>query len=85
MGDTEVKNRPLDYMGTSVKVKVTQSCPTPCDPMDCTVRGILQARILECEVVPVYRRSCQSGFPALQVDSFPAEPPRKPRWDDLRE
>ena len=28
-------------------VKVPQSCPTPCDPMDYTVHGILQARILE--------------------------------------
>ena len=28
-------------------VKVAQSCPTLCDPMDCTVHGILQARILE--------------------------------------
>ena len=31
----------------SVKVKVAQSCPTLCDPMDYTVHGILQARILE--------------------------------------
>ena len=35
-----------------VKVFVTQSCPTLCDPMDCSppgssVHGILQARILE--------------------------------------
>ena len=29
-----------------VKVKVAQSCPTPCDPRDFTVHGILQARIL---------------------------------------
>ena len=29
------------------KVKVTQSCPTLWDPMDYTVCGILQARILE--------------------------------------
>ena len=28
-------------------LKVTQSCPTLCDPMDCTVNGILQARISE--------------------------------------
>ena len=28
-------------------MKVTQSCPTLCDPMDYTVHGILQARILE--------------------------------------
>ena len=31
-----------------VKVKVAQSCLTFCDPMDYTVHGILQARILEC-------------------------------------
>ena len=30
-----------------VKVKVSQSCPTLCDPMSYTVHGILQARILE--------------------------------------
>ena len=30
-----------------VKVKVAQSCPTLCDPIDCIVPGILQARILE--------------------------------------
>ena len=30
-----------------VKVKVTQSCLTLCDPVDYTVHGILQARILE--------------------------------------
>ena len=29
------------------KVKVAQSCPTLCDPMDYTVHGILRARILE--------------------------------------
>ena len=29
------------------KVKVAQSCPTIRDPMDYTVHGILQARILE--------------------------------------
>ena len=28
-------------------MKVAQSCPTLCNPMDYTVRGILQARILE--------------------------------------
>ena len=30
-----------------IEVKVTQSCPILCDPMDYTVHGILQARILE--------------------------------------
>ena len=30
-----------------MEVKVTQSCLTLCDPMDYTVHGIPQARILE--------------------------------------
>ena len=30
-----------------LKVKVAQSHPTLCDPVDCIVHGILQARILE--------------------------------------
>ena len=35
------------YIRSSVLVKVSQSCPTLCNPMDHTVPGILQARILE--------------------------------------
>ena len=35
-----------------VKVKVAQSCLTLCHPMDCIVRGILQARILEWIAYP---------------------------------
>ena len=42
-----------------VKVKVTQSCRTLCDPMDYTVRGILQARILELVAFPFSRGSSQ--------------------------
>ena len=42
-----------------VKVKVVQSCLTLYDPMDYTVHGILQARILECVVVPFSRGSSQ--------------------------
>ena len=30
-----------------MKVKVAQSCPTICNPVDYTIHGILQARILE--------------------------------------
>ena len=41
------------------KVEVTQSCPTLCDPMDYTVHGILQARILEWVVLPFSRGSSQ--------------------------
>ena len=34
------------------EVKVSQSCPTLCDPMDYTVHRILQARILEWVAFP---------------------------------
>ena len=44
----------------NVNVKVTQLCPTLCDPMDCMVPGILQARILEWVAVPLSRGSSQS-------------------------
>ena len=42
-----------------VKVKVAQSCPTLCNPMDYTVHGILQARILEWAAFPFSRGSSQ--------------------------
>ena len=32
-----------------------QSCPTPCDPMDSSIHGILQARILERVAMPSSR------------------------------
>ena len=38
-----------------VKVKVTQLCLTLCDPVDYTVHGILQARILEWVAYPFSR------------------------------
>ena len=53
-----------------MKVKVAQSCLTLCDPMDYTVRGILQARILEWVAFPFSRGSSQPGSPALWVDSL---------------
>ena len=42
---TEVLFIPLLFI--IVKVKVAQLYPTLCNPMDYTVHGILQARILE--------------------------------------
>ena len=42
-----------------LKVKVTQACLTLCDPMDYTVHGILQARILEWVAVPFSKGSSQ--------------------------
>ena len=40
-------------------LKVAQSCPTLCDPMDYTVRGILQARILKWVAILFSRGSSQ--------------------------
>ena len=44
---------------TSCEVKVAQSCLTLCDPMDYSVHGILQARILEWVATPSSRGSSQ--------------------------
>ena len=41
----------------NVKVKVAQSFLTLCHPMDCTIHGILQARILEWVAFPFSRGS----------------------------
>ena len=42
-----------------LKVKVAQPCLSLCDPMDYTVHGILQARILEWVAFPFSRGSSQ--------------------------
>ena len=62
-------------------MKVGQSCPTLCDPMNYTVHVILQARILECVPSPGYLPSpgIEHRSPTLQVDSLPAEPQEKPK------
>ena len=41
------------------EVKVTQSCPTLCDPLGYTAHGILQARTLEWVAFPFSRGSSQ--------------------------
>ena len=46
-------------------VKVTQLHPTLCDPMDYTAHGILQARILEWEIIPFSRGTSQPRDQAL--------------------
>ena len=48
-------NWTIDSTWVSKWVKVTQTCPTLCDPMDYTLRGILQARILDSVAVPLSR------------------------------
>ena len=60
------------------KVKVVQLCLTLCHPMDCTVHGISQARILQWVAFPFSRESPQPRSPTLQADSLPAEPQGKP-------
>ena len=66
---------------------VAQSCPTLCDPMDCSplcssVHGILQAIILNG--LPLASPwdhpdpRIEPGSPALQAASLPSEPPGKP-------
>ena len=65
------------------KVKVTHLCPTVCDPMDCILHGILQARILEWVACPLSRGSSQPSnrtqVSCIQADSLPAEPQGKPK------
>ena len=41
------------------EVKVSQSCPTLCNPMDYTIHRILKARILEWVAFPFSRGSSQ--------------------------
>ena len=50
-------------------VEVAQSCLTLCDPMDYTVHGILQARILEWVTFPFSRGSSQPRD-GIQVSSI---------------
>ena len=64
---------------------VTQSCLTLCDPMDCSppgssVRGILQARILEWVAISgdLPDPGVEHGSPAFQTDSLLSEPLVKP-------
>ena len=68
----------------SLESEVAQSCPTLCDPMDCSlpgssVHGIFQARVLEWAAISFSRGSSQPRieprFPALQADTLLSEPP----------
>ena len=92
-GDMESREGSLVWL--EMKVLVTQSCLTLCDPTDCSLPGspvhtILQARILECVATSFSRGSSFSRikpvFPILQADSWPSEPPGKPnlRWEGAK-
>ena len=56
-------------MNLSMKVKVTQSCLTLCDPMDFTVHGSLQARILEWVAFPLSRDLPNPGVKPMSLTS----------------
>ena len=43
-----------------LKEKVTHYCPTLCDPINYTVHGILQARILEWVAFPFIKQHLSS-------------------------
>ena len=70
-----------------MKVLVTHSCLSLCDPMDSSppcssVSGILQARILDWVPFPslgdLPDPGIEPGCPELQADSLPSELPGKP-------
>ena len=63
LSDLSLNNK-LESESESVKVQVTQSSLTLCDPMDFTVHGILQARILEWVAFP-FSRVLGAGREAL--------------------
>ena len=70
-------------MNLPSEVKVAQSCPTLCGPMDYIVYGILKARVLEWYPFPspgdLPNPGIEPRSPSLQVDSLAAEPPGKPK------
>ena len=79
-------------MKKTVKVLVTQSCPTLYDPMDCSllgssVHGILQARILDGLPCPspgnIHDPGIESRFPELQADSLTASPGKTIMVEDV--
>ena len=58
-----------------MSAKPLESCPTLCDPVDCSasdssVHGILQARTLEWVAIPFSRRSSRLRDPIFYVSGF---------------
>ena len=81
----------LESLEIFVLCVCVQSCPTFCDPMDCSppgssIRGNFQARILELVAMPSSRASSQprdqTCFPFISCtggEFFITEPPGKPK------
>ena len=74
-------NQNILIPSSSKEVKVAQSCPTLCNPMDYTVHGSLQARILEGVAFlspgDLPNPGFEPGSPALEADSLLSEPQGK--------
>ena len=75
--------------------EVAQSCPTLCDPMDCSlpgssIHGIFQARVSEWVAISFPRGSSQPRdrtqvyLPALQADALLPELPGKDAKEERR-
>ena len=64
-------------------MKLAQSCLTVCNPMDYTVHGIPQAKILEWVAVPspgdLPNPQIKPRSPTFQADSLPTELQGKPK------
>ena len=77
------KSRSNFFLRINGCVKVAQSCPSLCDPMDCSpacssLPGILQASTLEWVAMPPPGESSQprdqTRVSCIQADSLPSEP-----------
>ena len=75
------KKKMQSVFRTYIKVQIARSCLTLCNPMDYTVHGILQARILGWVAFPFSRDLPNPGIeprsPELQADSLSAESQRR--------
>ena len=73
--------------------EVVQSCPTLCDPMDCSppassIHGIFQARVLEWGAIAFSRgifltQGLNQGLPHCRQLILPSEPPGKPKGKEI--
>ena len=74
----------LSGIRLKVKVKVTQSCQTLCDPMNCTIQEFSRPEYWSGQPFPSSGDPPNPGIeprsPTLQADSLPAEPPEKPTY-----
>ena len=66
MLEASFSSRSSRFRSQCLRAHALQSCPTLCDPRDCSppgssVRGIIQARILEWVAMPFSRGSSQPG------------------------